>query len=281
MRSHAYSIAYAPPQSEWTQASSCSPRATMNSTPSGGPTWRSPSRCDAASPTSPERDASATHSSRRTPDYLDSGYRWRPFQLAFQLLTLPSIANEDDDDRDIVDLIWFPTGGGKTEAYLALAAFQIFLRRLRHGEQRRRDDCDHPLHAPAPHRAAVPARRGADLRREWIRRAAHRSGSATSRSRSGSGSATRRRRTSSRRRWSGSRQLDRSREPIKPFQLERCPWCGTELDAGRARRRRRGYGVDAGNTHFRLFCPERRCEFHERCRSRSSTTTSTCTRRRS
>jgi len=58
---------------------------------------------------------------------------WRPFQLAFILLTLRGIADETDDDRQRVDLLFFPTGGGKTEAYLGLAAFTIVLRRLRHG----------------------------------------------------------------------------------------------------------------------------------------------------
>ncbi len=62
----------------------------------------------------------------------DEAYRWRPFQLAFLLTTLESTANEDSEFRDTVDLIWFPTGGGKTEAYLGLVAFLIVLRRLRH-----------------------------------------------------------------------------------------------------------------------------------------------------
>jgi len=64
----------------------------------------------------------------------DDAYRWRPFQLAFLLTTLESTANEDNEFRDTVDLIWFPTGGGKTEAYLGLIAFQIALRRLRHSD---------------------------------------------------------------------------------------------------------------------------------------------------
>lgn len=64
----------------------------------------------------------------------DHAYRWRPFQLAFLLTTLESTANEDSEFRDTVDLIWFPTGGGKTEAYLGLIAFQITLRRLRHSD---------------------------------------------------------------------------------------------------------------------------------------------------
>jgi len=57
--------------------------------------------------------------------------QYRPFQLAFLLLNLDSISDLESDARNkIVDLIWFPTGGGKTEAYLAVAAFTIIYRRL-------------------------------------------------------------------------------------------------------------------------------------------------------
>jgi hypothetical protein len=56
--------------------------------------------------------------------------RWRPFQLAFVLLNLAGLVDKTDPDREIVDLLFFPTGGGKTEAYLGLAAFTIAHRRL-------------------------------------------------------------------------------------------------------------------------------------------------------
>ncbi|MBF7084351.1 helicase [Desulfallas sp. Bu1-1] len=58
-------------------------------------------------------------------------FDWRPFQLAFILLNIPSVSIKNHNDRNICDLLWFPTGGGKTEAYLGLAAFTLALRRRR------------------------------------------------------------------------------------------------------------------------------------------------------
>lgn len=55
---------------------------------------------------------------------------WRAFQAAFLLMSINGLVDEGNVDRDIVDLIWFPTGGGKTEAYLAVAAFYMFYQRL-------------------------------------------------------------------------------------------------------------------------------------------------------
>lgn len=59
---------------------------------------------------------------------------WRPFQIAYILLNLPGLSKADHEDRDIADLLWFPTGGGKTEAYLGLVAFTILHRRLKSAE---------------------------------------------------------------------------------------------------------------------------------------------------
>jgi len=56
---------------------------------------------------------------------------WHPFQIAFLLMSLRGIAFKQHPDNSIADLIWFPTGGGKTEAYLGVAAFTMILRRLK------------------------------------------------------------------------------------------------------------------------------------------------------
>ena len=79
----------------------------------------------------------------------DSDYKWRSFQLAFIILNVDAFVRPDDEDKtvedvfgsgwpernEIADLVWFPTGGGKTEAYLGIIAFMVALRRFTKGEQ--------------------------------------------------------------------------------------------------------------------------------------------------
>jgi hypothetical protein len=80
------------------------------------------------------RDAIANRASDRDGSQIDPSAerppQWRPFQLAFILLNLAGLIDKAHPDREVVDLLFFPTGGGKTEAYLGLAAFTIGHRRL-------------------------------------------------------------------------------------------------------------------------------------------------------
>ena len=59
---------------------------------------------------------------------------WRPFQIGFILQALTSLVRPSHPDREVADLLWYPTGGGKTEAYLGLTAFTFALRRLQVGD---------------------------------------------------------------------------------------------------------------------------------------------------
>jgi hypothetical protein len=77
--------------------------------------------------------AMATAARKRSPGRYTGGRKpsWRLFQLAFVLQNLVGVSNEQDPDREEVELIFFPTGGGKTEAYLGVIGFTLLLRRLR------------------------------------------------------------------------------------------------------------------------------------------------------
>jgi hypothetical protein len=193
-------------------------------------------------------------------DYADLDYAWRPFQLAFILLALPSVADEDDPDRDVVDLIWFPTGGGKTEAYLAVAAFQIFLRRLR--------AADRGAGTAVITRYTLRLLTAQQFQRastmvcaaEFLR---------------GRNSAEMGELPISIGLWVGDEavpnryqkavelldEVINDPEPSNPFQLETCPWCGTEI-VPRRQEPIEFYGITATNDSFRFFCPSEGCYFH-------------------
>ena len=168
--------------------------------------------------------------------------RWRAFQLAFILLNLAPLADPEDPHREYVDLLFFPTGGGKTEAYLGLAAFAIVLRRLRHPE----DGCragggvsvimrytlrlltlDQLARAAAMicalelERTGNPARYG-DWPFEiglWVGKAA----TPNVLGRKGDGN------SQSARAWTDRYKREPGRHPA-PVPLESCPWCGTEFE---------------------------------------------------
>jgi hypothetical protein len=181
--------------------------------------------------------------------------RWRPFQLAFILMNIVGIVQPGSADRRTVDLLWFATGAGKTEAYLGLAAFTILLRRMRHAK---RDDGGgvavitrytlRLLTIQQFQRASslicaceVLRRRNEDLLGTtpisiglWV-----------------GNEATPNRRSDARQALSKLR----ANQPLpggNPVQLLKCPWCYSVLDYG-------CYTVD--DNGLRIRCSEEGCDF--------------------
>jgi len=182
------------------------------------------------------------------PDYRSSEYseyKWRPFQLAFFLLTIESVVNKDSKDRDVVDLIWFPTGGGKTEAYLAVSAFELFYRRLLHGPSQQFQRASALICA-----CEILRRKNEGLLGKkpfsiglWV------------------GS------DSSPNRFSEAYDLYRRMlDELKPenrFQVQKCPWCGTRLVPKYKDENSSAYGMRVTENSFSFFCPTSTCDFHE------------------
>lgn len=88
-------------------------------------------------------DTSELFYSEQSDDIFNIGQpaAWRPFQLAFILLNLDGIIQRKDDTdwkarNDLVDLVWFPTGGGKTESYLGIIALTILYRRITNAKKK-------------------------------------------------------------------------------------------------------------------------------------------------
>ena len=91
---------------------------------------RRPLRWDQAAGKVSPMDAAFSCWEKYTDNDYDGVGLWRAFQIAFILMSLEGAADGGSSDRDVVDLIWFPTGGGKTEAYLGVAAFYMLAERL-------------------------------------------------------------------------------------------------------------------------------------------------------
>ncbi|WP_330445335.1 helicase-related protein [Streptomyces anulatus] len=209
-------------------------------------------------------DQAGERRARRDPVFLDPEPDpeavWRPFQLAFFLIALDGVADPRHTDRTITDLIWFPTGGGKTEAYLLLAAFVMVLRR---------NELDGAgtavlsrytlslLTTQQFQRAATTVCALETLRRGdpgtlghepfsiglWV-------GEATSpntydQARTAFG------------------DVRAATRPDDVFILDRCPWCGTRILPARKSPDIGDYGVRATADSFAFFCPRDACTFHD------------------
>jgi hypothetical protein len=195
--------------------------------------------------------------------------RWYPFQLAFILIGLRGLTEPGYPDREVVDLLFFPTGGGKTEAYLGLGAFTIALRRLRNTGLTgagltvlmrytlRLLTLDQLGRAAAVvcamelERQAEPARWG-----EWPIEIALWVGQAATPNRMGmKGQPDPKRRTVR------TKVLDfKAGKKRDPLPIKRCPWCGSEFTAGSFELKP---DYDAPR-ELHLLCadPTRQCDFH-------------------
>jgi hypothetical protein len=196
----------------------------------------------------------------RTPrPTIDSGgKRWRPFQIAFMLASIEPLLDPGSRHRDIVDVIWFPTGGGKTEAYLLVAAFEMIRRRLVHG------DVDTAtavisrytlrfLTAQQFQRTAalmvaleiMRIERHADLGQRSFSLGLWVGGDVTP--------------NTFRIAHERLEQEIAARDRKNPFMLQACPCCGTAILPRTGPRA--GIGVVATVNDFRFFCPNTTCTF--------------------
>ena len=206
-------------------------------------------------------------------------YAWRLFQIAFLIMSVNSIILDDGSDRKLVDLIWFPTGGGKTEAYLGLTAFTIFYRRLQHP-----DSCGGTtvmMRYTLRLLTAQQFTRASTLicACEFIR-----SDAVSRRPRYGryplgeeritiglwiGGNHTPNRNDRAKSCWkklndARPSNLRYEKETYNKFQVLKCPWCGTKL-VKEVRDNKLvgqwGYAM-RNNAHFELHCPQESCFFN-------------------
>lgn len=209
-----------------------------------------------------------------------NGYTWRPFQLAFLLMSIESIARDESPDRELVDLIWFPTGGGKTEAYLGLTAFSIFFRRLNHLQES--DGTAVIMRYTLRLLASQQFTRASTLicACEWIRRdcSAKRSkykkyplggkpitiglwvGSDHIPNTNKKAGEELKRLNDADSEWTLKNALDQHNK----FQVLKCPWCGTKMTKGYNEKKLVGkyFGYRMRSGHFSMFCTQQECDFY-------------------
>ena len=203
---------------------------------------------------------------------------WFPFQLAFILLNVATVAKLDHPRRinevaSYADLLWFPTGGGKTEAYLGVAAFAIAMRRL----QGRVDGFEGDggvtvimrytlrlLTLQQFQRAATLVCAMEHLRTEENDFEGTPWGREPFRIGLWVGAKATPNTTASANEWvnvqRGSNKWTAGAGSSSPLQLTNCPWCGHALKPDDVRVEL--YGGGRGRTF--LHCPDRHCAFNRR-----------------
>lgn len=212
----------------------------------------------------------------------DANCRWRPFQIAFLLMDINSIVYDESPERNIVDLIWFPTGGGKTEAYLGLTAFAIFYRRLTHSKEAAGTTVI--MRYTLRLLAAQQFTRAATLicACEYIRQQCekkHRKypiyslgkepisiglwigGTHIPNRNEGKNSASYH--LEKLKNVSKHYYVRSEKERHNKFQVLKCPWCGTKMvkdDRNNKLVGEWGYNMGSGK-HFYMFCPQEDCDF--------------------
>lgn len=196
----------------------------------------------------------------------DTGIRgyWRSFQIMFLLMNLEAALEPDEHRetfRDEVDLIWFPTGGGKTEAYLGLAAYMIFMKRLSDPTHR---GCHVLMRYTLRLLTAQQFQRACGMicACEIIRQNNPDELGDTSITIGlwvGNSLTPNRRKTAIQnlRKWK-----QRSSDEENTFQVLTCPWCGTAMDNPA----RPGYQVNSWPETVHFICPESRCHFSSKAR---------------
>lgn len=230
----------------------------------------------------------------QNPDYyqFDKGldkYCWRPFQLAFLLMSLGGVTYPKAEDREILDLIWFPTGGGKTEAYLGLTAYMIFYRRLMYpnecdgtvvvmrytlrlltSQQFSRAStlicaCEYIRKACEPRRSRRLNYPKYSLGKEPITIGLWIGGDHTPNLNCGDEEHKGAREFLAKLTSTDIASLKEYKDKYNKFQVLKCPWCGTKL-VKNINDKRRGMVGDWGyamqdNKHFYLHCTQEGCEF--------------------
>lgn len=185
----------------------------------------------------------------------EKNVRWYPFQLAFILQELPSFIEPKSDDRQIVDLLWFPTGGGKTEAYLGITAFVIFLRRLRNSN----DDGVTVLTRYTLRLLTLQQFERSSIlifACELLRKKYNLGGNEISIGLWVGGGLTPNELKESR---AVLRKLKAgaivSSEDVNPYQVKICPWCGEKINVD-------DYSVDISQNRMMIKCHNKNCDFH-------------------